>query len=201
MTNRKLIKEGDIQTVIRKAIDGGVDTVILREKDLSFDELYPIAYKLRQVIDNKNKTEGSNKKIIINSNIDVAKEINADGFHTNFENFINKNIEFNGLIGVSVHSLEEAVLAEKNGASYLLASHIYKTDCKKGLKPRGLDFIKSIRENTFIPLIGLGGINDENLEDVILKGADGIAVMSYIMADENPFKSAQKLKNNLIKVR
>ncbi|GAA0731891.1 hypothetical protein GCM10008906_00860 [Clostridium oceanicum] len=131
----------------------------------------------------------------------MAKEINADGFHTNFENFINKNIEFNGLIGVSVHSLEEAVLAEKNGASYLLASHIYKTDCKKGLKPRGLDFIKSIRENTFIPLIGLGGINDENLEDVILKGADGIAVMSYIMADENPFKSAQKLKNNLIKVR
>ncbi|MCY6484187.1 thiamine phosphate synthase [Clostridium aestuarii] len=191
ITNRNIIKAGDLYSVIKEAADGGVDAVILREKDLSFEELLPIADKIKDIIENKNV------KLIINGNMDVAKKIKAHGIHIGFKKFMEQKHEFDGLVGVSVHSLEEAVLAEKNGADYVFASHVYETDCKKGLKPRGINFIKKIRENIGITLIGLGGINEKNAQEVICAGIDGIAVMSYIMADKNPYAATKILKDSI----
>ncbi|SHH57829.1 thiamine-phosphate pyrophosphorylase [Caloranaerobacter azorensis DSM 13643] len=188
ITNRKIIKKDSFIKVIEDAVKGGVDVVILREKDLSYNELLPTAVKLKNILD------GYNIPLIVNGNLDVAKNIKASGFHTSFDRFIKEKIEFKGLLGVSVHSLEEAMISEEYEANYILASHIFETECKKGLKPKGIKMIEEIKRNVKIPVIALGGINHENIDKVLSAGADGIAVMSYIMASEEPFLSAKKLK-------
>ncbi|MTI66263.1 MAG: thiamine phosphate synthase [Firmicutes bacterium] len=179
VTNRKLIKKGFFD-VIEKAVNGGVDFIILREKDLEYKELYSIASEIKNIIKDK-KT-----RLIINGNIDVVKNLNLDGYHTGFNEFVRESITWNGLVGVSIHSLEEAIIAEKKGADYLLAGHVFKTDCKKGLTPRGVEFIKELTRKVKIPVIAIGGIKPYNVKKVISAGAYGIAVMSSIMMDENP---------------
>jgi thiamine-phosphate diphosphorylase len=181
ITNRKLVANGDFYNIINEAIGGGIAAIILREKDLSTKELLPIAVRIKEAVGN------SKVKLIINSNIQVAKLVKAHGFHTSFHNFIEEKSVYNGIIGVSVHSLEEAVKAEKQGADYLLFGHIFETDCKKGVLPRGLEAIREIKRNVHIPVIALGGIKPDNIQLVRLAGADGAAIMSSIMQAQNPY--------------
>ncbi|MCT4595683.1 MAG: thiamine phosphate synthase [Anaeromicrobium sp.] len=191
ITNRHMIKRPTLSHVIEEAIDGGVNGIILREKDLAYEELIVIAKEIKEKIKDKDVL------FIINRNLKIGKEINLDGYHIGFHDLVGKKPIWNNLLGVSVHSLEEAIMAEKKGASYILASHVYETDCKKGLKGRGIDFIKEIKENTNIPLIALGGINHENVKEVMSTGVEGVAVMSYIMAAEDPYMSAKKIKDHM----
>lgn len=97
-------------------------------------------------------------------------------------------------IGVSIHSLEEGLLAQDNGADYVLAGHVFPTDCKKDLPPRGLDFIGKLRHHLTIPVMAIGGIKPENVLDVYKSGAQSVAVMSYIMSSSNPKRRAQEFK-------
>ncbi|MFP4698088.1 MAG: thiamine phosphate synthase [Eubacteriales bacterium] len=193
ITNRKLIKQSDLYTVVKESVIGGVDVVILREKDLLTKELLEVATELKKI------TDYYNSKLIINNDIDIAKEINCFGFHIGV-NQLNKVedslLDYKGKVGVSVHNLDEVALAKKFQPDYLLASHIFTTDCKKGLKPKGLKLIEDIKKITDIPIIGLGGINEKNAKDVLLYGAKGIAVMSYIMASDKPYNSAKKIKES-----
>ena len=85
------------------------------------------------------------------------------------------------IIGASTHSLEDAKIAEKLGATYITASHIFATDCKKGLEPRGLDFLKNICDNVNIPVFALGGINEDNSKYCYENGAKGVCMMSQAM--------------------
>ena len=86
-------------------------------------------------------------------------------------------------IGCSIHSAEEAKEAQDLGATYLTAGHIYATDCKKGLPPRGLDFLKQVCENVKIPVYAIGGIRPdlEQLDEVLSTGARGVCIMSGMM--------------------
>ncbi|MGH4123490.1 MAG: thiamine phosphate synthase [Clostridium sp.] len=180
ITNRKLANNNDFYKIIDEAIIGGISAIILREKDLSYAELLTIAKKVKKVIGSRDVN------LIINSNLEVAKEVEAYGFHLCFEKFIGTKLSFKGIIGVSVHSLYQAIEAQKQGADYLLLGHIFQTDCKKGLPPRGLELIKTIKKNVTIPIIALGGIKPENILVVMESGADGAAVMSTIMQAEDP---------------
>ena len=93
--------------------------------------------------------------------------------------------EFDYNVGVSVHTVEEGILAYRKGAKYLLASHIFETKCKVGLEPKGVEFISEIRKCVKCDIIALGGINLENYIKVIESGANGIAVMSLFYNDYN----------------
>ena len=84
-------------------------------------------------------------------------------------------------MGVSVHSLEEAKDVENLGASYVVAGHIFKTDCKKGLEPRGLKFVKDLSSTLTIPIFAIGGIDEKNSLSVINSSAFGVCMMSSIM--------------------
>lgn len=179
ITNRKLVAEDKFANVIKEAIASGVDRIILREKDLGDNELLFLASKIKKL------TEGYNCKLIINSNVNVAKEIKSFGLHLPFDKFIDFDNSFKGEVGVSVHSIEEAAKASRLGANYILAGHVFVTKCKEGLEPRGLDFIKEIKNNVKIPVIALGGIYPHNTKLVLESGADGIAVMSTIMIAED----------------
>lgn len=88
------------------------------------------------------------------------------------------------VIGTSVHSLEEALEAERLGASYVTAGHIFPTECKPGLEPRGLEFLQKICEGVKIPVYAIGGIHPDNLEKIAQTGAAGACMMSEFMRAE-----------------
>lgn len=201
VTNRHLIEEGNIYDVIEKCAVKGADGVILREKDLGYDSLKNMAKRIKSITD-KYKIP-----LIINGNIDVAKDINAYGFHTGIagirrmgstSHMISEHIEEDLesayatfrrgeydskklILGVSIHSVEEAIEAEKLGANYLIAGNIFETDCKPGLKGRGIDFVGKVCESVDIPVIAIGGITPDNLDELMDTKVFGAAVMSYGM--------------------
>lgn len=174
VTNRNLCN--DFYEKIRKIASSNLKYLILREKDLSNDELFEMAYKIKGILDN------SNVKLIINNNIYVAEKVNAYGVQLSYKYF-NENIrnKYKGIIGISIHSFNEALKSQELGADYLLYGHVYETECKKGLKPRGLEELRKICEQVIIPVYGIGGINEKNYMDVLNVGAKGIAVMSSLM--------------------
>lgn len=187
VTNRKLAKI-NFYRVIEEAVAGGIDAIILREKDLSTDELRKMAIKVKESI-NKHPV-----KLMVNSNLQVAREIKDAGYHIPFSCILKEKPAFKDLLGVSVHSLDEAVIAEKNGANYLLAGHVFETHCKEGIKPRGIQWIQSLKKGVNIPVIAIGGINQKNLTNLLKTGIDGIAVMSLIMEAEKPYSVTKQLK-------
>jgi len=191
ITNRNLVQDVSFYEVIKEAVDAGIYAVILREKDLPSELLLPIAIKIKNIIGN------TGVKLIINNDIKVAKAVCADGYHTNFTSFINENLSFNGDRGVSVHNLQEAIDAEKHGANYILLGHIFKTDCKKGVPPRGLEIIKTIKKHINIPIISIGGIHPANAYLVMQAGSNGIAVMSSIMKAKEPYSLVREYILNM----
>lgn len=188
VTNRNIITKGNIVSIINEAALAGADAIILREKDLQYDELLELARKIKAITDLRNIP------LIVNGNLDVADSINAAGFHTNFNCFVSNDILYSGIKGVSVHCDDEAIKAERKGADYILAGHVFETDCKKGLKGRGISFIREICKSVSIPVIAIGGINEFNAAKVLEAGASGIAVMSSIMSSEDVFNVVKRIK-------
>lgn len=176
ITNRHLCKI-DFLDQIELLSQSDVEAIILREKDLSEDEYYTLA---KDVID---ICKRHNKKCILHSYVDVAKKLNCKSIHLplNILRQQANNLSSFTLIGSSVHSIEEAIEAERLGANYITAGHVFKTACKKDLEPRGLSFIKDITSSVEIPVYGLGGINKDNASSVISEGCYGIAIMSEAM--------------------
>ncbi len=186
VTNRKLIPDGNILRVVEESANAGIDAIILREKDLDYDTLYEMAKKIKVITDKKNVP------LIINGNLDVARDLKCHGFHIGFSSIQNKLPTFDGIIGISIHSVEEAIQAQNLGADYIIAGHIFPTDCKRGLKPQGIEFIKKIKQYVQIPIICIGGINENNIKTVYECGSNGVAVMSSIMKSNNISNTIKK---------
>jgi thiamine-phosphate pyrophosphorylase len=194
ITNRKMTARPLVE-VVEQALAGGVDLVQLREKDLPEEQVLELAWALRTVIDKYGR------KLIINGHARAAAAVKADGVHLGYDagtiREARKIIGPGGLIGVSVHSVQEGVAAWQDGADYLLVSHIFPTDCKAGVPPRGIKILAEIKQQTAggIHLIALGGINHTNAARLLDHGFNNLAVMSVIMAADNPKEAARKIKN------
>ncbi|WP_338991318.1 thiamine phosphate synthase [Fusobacterium animalis] len=196
ITNRKLCENENLEKQIEKIFSAYQRKIILenfeivaltlREKDLYKNEylklvekIYPICQKYR--ID-----------LILhqNYNLRLDNKYNIKGLHLSYNTFksLNKNIREELIrkykkIGVSIHSINEAKEVENLGANYVVAGHIFKTDCKKDLEPRGLKFIQELSVILTIPIFAIGGINQENSHLVINSGAFGVCMMSSLMKD------------------
>ena len=196
ISNRKLCENENLEKQIEKIFSAYQRKIILenfeivsltlREKDLYKNEylklvekIYPICQKYR--ID-----------LILHQNYDLVLEdkYNIEGIHLSYNTFksLNKNIREELIrkykkIGVSIHSINEAKEVENLGANYVVAGHIFKTDCKKDLEPRGLKFIQELSLILTIPIFAIGGINQENSHLVINSGAFGVCMMSSLMKD------------------
>ena len=194
ISNRKLCENENLEKQIekifsayeRKIILKNFDIVALtlREKDLNKNEylkliekVYPICQKYKI-------------NLILHQNYDLNldEKYNIEGIHLSYSifKFLNQNIKTELIkkykrIGVSVHSLNEAKEVESLGASYVIAGHIFETDCKKGLEPRGLKFIKDLSSALSIPIFAIGGIDEKNSLSVINNGAFSICMMSTLM--------------------
>lgn len=142
-------------------------------------------------------------KIIINSRLDVAHVMQAGGVqltHHSMDLSMVRDAYCDLTVGCSVHSVEEAILAEKHGADYLLYGHVFESRSKPGVRPRGLDALKQVAQNVSIPVIAIGGIKPENTAEVIRCGASGIAVLSGVLLANDPVNQAILYRDALGKV-
>ena len=194
ISNRKLCENENLEKQIekifsayeRKIILKNFDIVALtlREKDLNKNEylkliekIYPICQKYKI-------------NLILHQNYDLNldEKYDIEGIHLSYSIFksLNQNIKAELIkkykrIGVSIHSLDEAKEVENLGASYVVAGHIFETDCKKGLKPRGLKFVEELSSILTIPIFAIGGIDEKNSLSVINSGAFSVCMMSTLM--------------------
>ena len=176
ITNRTLCKE-DFLTQIEKIARSNVDGIILREKDLTENEYYQLA---SQVID---ICEHYKKRCILHTFIDIALDMKITNVHLPLRTAIEQSDKISRFekVGISTHSIEDAIIAQRLGATYITAGHIFATDCKKGVPPRGLAYLKEVCNVVSIPVFGIGGITTENAKEVINHGAQGICMMSSLM--------------------
>lgn len=153
------------------------DFLILREKNLSAEAYTDLADLVIQNCKNKKA------HIILHSFIGCCHKLNCMHIHLPLPIFTENLALLNNFetVGVSVHSVNEAVFAQKNNASYIIYSHIFQTDCKKDLPPKGLANLEEVCKSVKIPVYALGGINDENESSVIAAGAAGVCRMSDYM--------------------
>ena len=170
--------KGDFLEQIQRALDKKPYAMILREKDLTEYEYERLAEKVMKLCEN------SETKLILHSYPEAAKRLGVDSLHMPFAAFLEMSPEEKKrfpCLGVSTHSVEDALLAEENGATYITAGHIFATDCKKGVPPRGLAFLREVCETVRIPVYAIGGISGENRADCLRQGAAGVCMMSGYM--------------------
>jgi len=183
ITNRSLC-DVDFFEKIKRVASWNVSAIILREKDLKEDEYENLAKEVIKICNEYNTL------CILHNFIDVAIKLNHKAIHLPFEKLKDMTDEQKkhfDIIGTSTHSLDDALYAKEKNCTYITAGHIFETDCKKGLKGRGLDFLSTICTNTSIPVYAIGGIDKDNIDLCLKAGADGICMMStYMKAYNNP---------------
>lgn len=202
ITNRALCSKEDYFKRIKEACLNGVDNIIIREKDLTDEEVIDIYEKISQSLPVEVRKKTS---ILVNSKFKVYEETDCDGIHLPFWLFKEKleevyNFKIGKQIGLSLHSTDEvAEMEELCGKydvkiSYITLSHIYETKCKEGLEPKGLELLKMGGKLTKVKIVALGGIDSSNAKET-LKYCDDIAVMSLIMKSNDVKMTMEELIN------
>lgn len=168
--------------IVRRAIDAGIRTIQLREKNLSKKEIYNTAISIRDI------TIRRKVVFIVNDYIDIALAVNADGVHLGQEDVpvedARKILGKGKLIGISTHNINQAIKAQKAGADYIGFGPMFHTKTKDAGSPRGINALRQIREHIHIPIVAIGGITWENVNEVLISGADAAAVASGILSGD-----------------
>lgn len=192
VTDRDLLKGRKLTEVIEEAILGGTSIVQLREKCASSLEFYEIAKEVKKV------TDKYNVPLIINDRIDIALAIDASGVHLGQSDIpcsiARKILPKGKIIGVSAHNLKEAEKALKDGADYLGCGAVFNTSTKKDVTTLSYEGLKEITDNINIPIVAIGGINENNIMTLKGSGINGVAVVSSIIGKENVKGASEKLK-------
>ncbi len=179
--------------VAREAFESGVKVLQLRDKKAEEEDLISIGAALMDLA----KEYGA--ALIVNDSIEIAKHINAHGVHLGQADVpIQKARELLGsekLVGISVHSVEEAIRAVTAGADYLGINGVFPSRTKPELTPLGLQMITNIRITLpDVPLIGIGGIRTDNASTVVAAGADGVAVISALFGTDSISQACHELQ-------
>lgn len=193
VTDRSLSLGRSLVEVVREAVAGGVTCVQLREKDCSTREFLEEALLLKELL------QPLGLPLIINDRVDIALAVGADGVHLGQSDLpilhARRLLGSDCLIGISAESLDNALEAEQQGADYIGISPVFSTPTKTDTAPAlGLEGLRRIREQVRIPLVGIGGINLSNAGQVRDAGADGVAVVSAIMAAASPRQAAEAIR-------
>ena len=186
----KFNSEDEFLDAVASALQGGVDILQFREKTMPAKKILELGKKLKQLCLEYGAI------FIINDRIDIAAVLEADGVHLGQDDLSVKAArEILGekcIVGVSTHAPEQALRAVEDGADYIGAGPVFATPTKEGRTPVGLEYIKWVSENIEIPAFAIGGIDDQNVEQVLDAGAKRIAVVRAIINSKSPQKSAEK---------
>ena len=183
---------------------GGADVVQIRQKRAPAAETYAFLRRLSFQC----REARVDTRLFINDRVDVAIAAGAAGVHLAAKSlpleavrFLRQETGWSGLIGCSVHSLDEAIEAETRGADYVTFGHVFATSSHAGVPPRGTQTLAEIVQGLSIPVIAIGGIIEENVEEVLQTGCSGIAVIGAILESEHPRRAAQSLRDRIARSR
>lgn len=163
--------------------------IVLREKDLSESEYEALARDCLRIC------QKHDVPLNLNSQIAVARRIGCDGIHLPFHLLLQHKNELEDFsrVGVSLHSPEEAAQLADTPATYVQAGHVFPTDCKAGVPPRGLSFLRAVCQATDLPVFGIGGITAERYPAVLQTGAAGACIMSGLMTCNDVAQTMQPM--------
>ena len=183
-----------LDDVVAWAVEGGVNLVQLREKDLPAKQLLALGRKLRDI------TSGR-ALLFINDRVDLALACGADGvqlgeegLHTSAAHRVSGG---RLLLGRSVHSAGDARAAEADGANLLVVGTIFSTGSHPGVTPSGLGLLRQVSTRVGVPYLAIGGVNSENVSSVIDAGAAGAAVITAITQSEHPAQASRTLMGRM----
>ncbi len=181
--------------VLEETLAAGVRLVQMREKELKGRALYELAREFRQ------RTAAVGALLIIDDRVDIALASGADGVHLGQDDLPVSAARLMApelIIGASTHSLEEALAAEKAGASYVNIGPIFATQTKPAATPLGPEALGRIAPHLRIPWTTMGGINLANIGQVVARGARHPAVMSAVTAAPDPKAAAWQLRQAIL---
>lgn len=182
VTNQQLCKT-DFLTRIEEIAACAPAGIILREKDLPEEEYKVLAREVLEIC------RRYGVPCMLHNFVKAAMELEVTAIHVPLHILRSMTAEEKAhftVLGGSCHSVEDAQEAEGLGCTYITAGHVFVTDCKKGLPPRGIEFLTNICECVSIPVYGIGGIDCHNIEAVRKSGAKGACIMSGLMCCEDP---------------
>lgn len=180
---------------VASALEGGVDILQLREKNMPAKKIIELGRKIKQLCLQFDTT------FIVNDRIDIAALIEADGVHLGQDDLsvaeAREILGTNAIVGVSTHAPEQALQAVADGADYIGVGPVFATPTKQGRIPVGLEYVKWTSQNIEIPAFAIGGIDAENFQEVIDAGATRIAVVRAIINAASPKAAAEKFFGGL----
>ena len=198
VTDRSWLNGKTLYEQVEQALKGGVSFVQLREKNLNTEAFLQEAIQIQSLC----RTYGV--PFVINDNIDIALAMNADGVHVGQKDMevskVRAKLGPDKLIGVSAQTVEQAVKAEKEGASYLGVGAVFATDSKLDAIEVSHETLKEICKSVEIPVVAIGGINKENIKELSESGICGVAVISAIFAQSDIEKATDDLKKQVEKM-
>lgn len=192
VTDRHWLNGRTLYSVVKESLDGGVTFLQLREKELDEAHFLEEAKELQQLC------REYRVPFVVNDNVDIAVAMNADGVHVGQSDMeagdVRAKLGPDKIIGVSAQTVEQAVLAERHGADYLGVGAVFPTGSKDDAEDVSYDTLKAICEAVSIPVIAIGGITQENVQELSDSGICGIAVISAIYAQKDIQKASENLK-------
>jgi thiamine-phosphate pyrophosphorylase len=179
----------------RRAIRGGAGAIQLRDKEGSKREMLAAARELKEVCAEQDAV------FIVNDSLDVALAADADGLHLGQEDLpvadARRHLPFDKVLGCSARTVEDAVKAQADGADYLGVGAIYPTISHAKAAVVGPERLSEIRQNVNLPLVAIGGINGDNIGEIIAAGAAGAAVINAVLGAEDMEAAARHLAKRI----
>ena len=193
VTDRHWLKGQTLYEQVEEALKGGATFIQLREKDLTEEEFLEEAKKIQQLC------KKYRVPFIINDNVKLAKEIDADGVHVGQSDMealdVRAQLGEDKIIGVSARTVEQALLAEKHGADYLGVGAVFQTGTKTDAREVEHSVLKEFCTKVDIPVVAIGGITQDNVKELSGSGINGVAVISAIFAQKDIETATAKLKS------
>ncbi len=191
VTDRSWLGKNTLENQVEDIIKAGATFIQLREKELDFNSFVTQGKKIKEI------TEKYKIPFVINDNIEVALAVNADGVHIGQGDMnafdCRKLLGDDKILGVSAQTVEQALLAEKNGADYIGVGAVFSTSTKNDAEAVSFETLHKICSAVSVPVVAIGGINEQNILQLKGSGIDGVAVISAIFAAQNVSMATQKL--------
>ena len=192
VTDRYWLKDETLAQIVEKAILGGTTFVQLREKNATDEEFLQLALDVQKVC------KKYNVPFVINDNVELAAKIGADGVHVGQSDMnaldVRALVGPDKILGVSAQTVEQAVLAEKQGADYLGVGAVFRTSMKDDADYVPYETLKAICDAVTIPVVAIGGITADNMHELKGSGICGVSVISSIFGKEDITAAASELK-------
>mgnify|MGYP000512738169 CR=1 FL=1 len=198
VTDRSWLGGDTLASAVEKALKGGATFVQLREKELEYEKFLKEAKEIKMLC------RRHRVPFVIDDNVDIALAVDADGVHVGQHDMeagnARKLIGNDRILGVSVQTVEQAILAERKGADYLGVGAVFPTGSKADAENVSIETLKEICRAVSIPVVAIGGINRDNVMKLSGTGICGIAVISAIFAQPDIERAASELKKLVLKM-